>query len=986
MNANEAFLAELEKTIAFFGFLEEAISVPSIVKAVDRLLSILGSDNTNQMSTPDKNSSSDYRVLYRTSKLRSYLVNLGGDKVKVDAVRPILRDIYRLALDIGQKKTALDSLEGLDVVSEVLEQIPYFIFWKDINGRYLGANKQFANIAGFEKVEDLVGRHDVELGWKAREIEHFISYDQKIMRAGEPELNIEEPQRQADGSNRFILTTKVPLKSKEDETIGILGIFTDITQRKKTEIALEKAIQVAEEATQAKSDFLANMSHEIRTPMNAIIGMSHLCLGTNLQPKQRDYNEKIYSSAKSLRSIINDILDFSKIEAGRLEMEYIPFRLDEVLESLGNLIALKAQEKGLELLFDVHHEIPYSMVGDPLRLGQILLNLSSNAVKFTEEGEVVISVELVNKTDDKAKIRFSIRDTGIGMTKEQSGRLFQSFSQADTSTTRKYGGTGLGLAISKKLVEMMDGAVYVESEPGQGSAFIFTVVFGRSTETECKTRQEDLTDMEQMKVLVVDDIPSAREMFEAILTSFSFRVTSVDSGKAAIKALEQCPKDDPFKLALMDWKMPGMDGIETTRQIRALENISQTPTIIMVTAYGREEVMHQAEEIGFEGFLIKPATPSMLLDSIMGVMGGRGGVRAGDPVDEWKIHTLETISGANVLVVDDNKINQQVAEDLLTQAGLKITIANNGREAVEMVEKESFDAVLMDIQMPELNGYEATREIRQKPGCEDLPIIAMTANAMTGDREKCLEAGMNDHVAKPIEPDKLFQSLVQWISTQKGAELLPVVQRAKDENDALPANLPGIDLEVGLHRTGGSAKLMRKLMRQFHGEHGEDVRLIQKALDDGDMETAQRISHTAKGVAGTIGATDLHLAAKAVDAALKKGNQEEIFVLLERMAEQLLLVILGLGSLTSQASGDVAIEKKGKIDTEAVASLLDELSRLVKDTDMDAEDKAEALVRELIGSPHHEAAKRLMWLIEETEFDEAEQVIQILKAALESTS
>ena len=553
------------------------------------------------------------------------------------------------------------------------------------NGQISFWNEAAEKIFGW-KAEEVVGKklHDLIIPEQYRQqhtdgLKHFIRTGKGALIGQSTEISA--LNRNGEEFPVELNLSSVKLKGKWHA----IGLVTDITDRKEAEEELKKAKQIAEEATQAKSDFLANMSHEIRTPMNAIIGMSHLCLGTDMQPRQRDYIEKVYGSAQSLLGIINDILDFSKIEAGKLEMEHIPFRLDEVLNNLGNLIAIKAQEKGLELLFDTHPDVPSALIGDPLRLGQILLNLSGNAVKFTEEGEIVVRTEPVRITDDEVEIQVSVQDTGIGMTPEQCAKLFQSFSQADTSTTRKYGGTGLGLTISKKLVEMMDGNIRVESEPGKGSAFIFNAVFGRAEDMETIEETAELSDLENLKVLVVDDVASAREMLQVTLESFSFRVTCVASGKAALEAIHEAPPDDPYKLVLMDWKMPQMDGLEASRRIKEIPELADMPTIIMVTAYGREDVMQQAEDVGLEGILIKPLTPSTLLDTIMGVVGRKGGFRrAGRSEHDWKIQTLDGIRGAHVLLAEDNKINQQVAQELLSQAGLKVTIANNGREAVEM--------------------------------------------------------------------------------------------------------------------------------------------------------------------------------------------------------------------------------------------------------------------------------------------------------------
>jgi PAS domain S-box-containing protein len=534
---------------------------------------------------------------------------------------------------LKSRETLADQARMLEKAVEQLESVNSVIMRWDISGNVSGLNKFGQELFGYSEDEiigqPLVGTVVTDEGQTAQNLRLMID---DILKNPANYIANENENICKNGTKVWMLWRNKPLKGEDGELEEILSIGIDISDRKEMEAKLADAKEVAEEATRAKSDFLANMSHEIRTPMNAIIGMSHLCLGTEMQPRQRDYIEKVYGSAQSLLGIINDILDFSKIEAGKLEMEHIPFRLDEVLNNLGNLIAIKAQEKGLEFLFDTHPDVPHALIGDPLRLGQIILNLTGNAVKFTEEGEIVIRTEPVRITDDEVEIKVSVQDTGIGMTQEQCAKLFQSFSQADSSTTRKYGGTGLGLTISKKLVEMMNGTIRVESELGKGSAFIFNAVFGLASDMEIVEETAALTDLGKLKVLVVDDVASAREMLQTTLESFAFRVTCVASGPAAIEAIEAAPPEDPYKLVLMDWKMPQMDGIEASCRIKNMPELANMPTIIMVTAYGREDVMQQAEDIGLEGFLIKPVTPSTLLDTIMGVVGKKGGFRrAGQP-------------------------------------------------------------------------------------------------------------------------------------------------------------------------------------------------------------------------------------------------------------------------------------------------------------------------------------------------------------------
>ena len=486
----------------------------------------------------------------------------------------------------------------------------------------------------------------------------------------------------------------------DDARLAMLNMMKD----------LDEARSEAEDATKAKSEFLANMSHEIRTPMNAIMGMAHLAMKTDLTAKQYDYLKKVDISAKSLLGIINDILDFSKIEAGKMDMESLDFQLEDTLDNISTLVGIKTQEKGLELLFKTDASVPRALVGDPLRLGQILINLSNNSVKFTDTGEIVVATELVKKDDAQVTLKFSVQDTGIGMTAEQAAKLFQPFAQADSSTTRKYGGTGLGLTISKRLAEMMGGKIWVESQAGKGSTFSFTADFGLGKE-KAKKRFKPASELRGMKVLVVDDNATSRVILQEMLESFSFEVSLAASGKEGIAELENAKEGELFELVIMDWKMPEMDGIEASKRIKDHKGLIKIPPIILVTAYGREEVMQQAEQVGLHGFLIKPISPSMLFDAIMQAFGVAVPETSGVAQShEQEAEDLKQIQGARVLLVEDNEINQQVAREILEGAGLNVTLANNGQEAVDAVKAYTYDAVLMDVQMPVMDGYTATEK------------------------------------------------------------------------------------------------------------------------------------------------------------------------------------------------------------------------------------------------------------------------------------
>lgn len=566
--------------------------------------------------------------------------------------------------------------------------------------------------------------------------------------------------RRPDGRVRSMLLNA--FKTDYHEQPGVMSWLMDITELKDSALELQQARDAAEESTRAKSEFLANMSHEIRTPMNAILGLIHLVLQTEMSDVQREYLQKTEGAAKTLLRIINDILDFSKIEAGKLEMELEEFHLADVLQNLVDLISARANDKGLEFLLVVPSGTPAGLVGDQVRLAQVLSNLAANSVKFTDHGQVTLKVETVSESTTEVKLRFLMQDTGIGLSPDQVESLFTAFSQAELSTTRRYGGTGLGLAISKRLVEMMGGEIWCESQPGQGSTFGFTAVFGLNASS--KRYVSSRKDFRGLSALAVDDNVVALEIVHDFLQTLGFSVVTAKSGQEALTALNDWKSQDRhFDLVFIDWKMPDMDGIETSKRIHQIIAPAKLPVIIMTTAYNRDDVLGLARESGISNVMTKPLSPSTMLNVLVDIFGRGLPEKSSKLKKAHEMAMVKEFAGARILLAEDNEVNQLVASRILKNAGLQVEIANNGLEAVKMLRQNDYDMVLMDIQMPEMDGLAATREIRSIPEFQDLPIVAMTAHAMNGDRELSLKAGMNDHINKPINLQELFSSLARWL-------------------------------------------------------------------------------------------------------------------------------------------------------------------------------------------------------------------------------
>ncbi len=779
----------------------------------------------------------------------------------------------------------------------LIDSIPNPIYYKDTNGIYLGCNRAFESFMG-RPAESVIGKTVYDLA--PQELaDRYRSVDVELFK--NPGFHsCEDVVPDVNGRSHEAIVTKATFSKSDGSLGGLVGIIQDISDRKKMEEDLRKAKDQAEDAAKAKAVFLAHMSHEIRTPMNGIMGMNSLLMDTDLTSEQRMYAETIRNSANALLSVINDILDFSKIEAGKLDLESFDFNLQSTLDDMNDMLAIKAQEKGLEYICRVDPAVPCRLKGDPGRMRQVLTNLIGNAVKFTSRGEVAIHVGLESETEAQAKIRCSVTDTGIGIPCEKRDNLFVPFTQADASTSRRYGGTGLGLAISRQLAEMMGGEIGVESAPGAGSTFWFTALFEKPIQVD-EAGNEAAADITGLHVLGVDDNATNRLVLRQQLASWRCRFEEAAGGEEALAKLRQAALEgDPFRIAILDMQMPDMDGETLGRQIINDKTFELT-SLVLMTSMGMRGDAARARQLGFAEYLPKPIRQSRLFDALISAVNHK----AEPPADERDLRPIVTQCVAleprdrhiRILLAEDNPTNQQVALRVLEKLGYRADAVSNGAEAVKALEQIPYDLVLMDVQMPEMDGYQATRQIRNAESAVQqhaVPVIAMTAHAMKGDREACLEAGMDDYVSKPVEPDKLAAAIRRQLN-RIGLDPPPMDKSQVKE-------LRIFDKESALNRVGGDQEVLNEILEIFVPDAGRQIEMLVLAAELGDSASVRGQAHSLKSASGSIGAGMMQEIAQQIEAAGTVGELHRAATLIPRLREEFDRFTALIGSQPQQES------------------------------------------------------------------------------------
>jgi signal transduction histidine kinase/CheY-like chemotaxis protein len=803
------------------------------------------------------------------------------------------------------------------------------------------------------------------------------------------ERRLEREKRARQEAERLLEEKSMDLYDANQE-LSIFAATLEKLVEKRTE-ELEVALIKAESATEAKSQFLANMSHEIRTPMNAIIGMAYLALKTELTPRQKEYITEVYNAAKALLGIINDILDFSKIEAGKMELENSRFILEDVTGNSLSLLRQRAGEKEIELLFDINDSFllgnQCALFGDALRLSQILTNLLSNAVKFTHQGYVKLAVSVVERSDNDAALRFCVTDTGIGLTTEQIANLFQEFKQADSSTTRKYGGTGLGLTISKKLVELMDGHIWVESTPNAGSSFIFTARFQLAKADESITTV--LPDVNKLRILVVDDRREAQLVLVDLLTVLGVgleygKIHCASSGKIALGMLQQAEDaNQPYDLLFTDWVMPEMNGKHFLHNLKN-RNLVFQPQIIVISAYHSDVIRETAEEFGVQHFLSKPILPNALRQLFNAITGNTA-------INDYDASPLQNInlSGMRVLLTEDNLINQQLAIELMESHGVEVTVANNGQEAIEKlgaVEADYYHVVLMDLHMPVMDGYEATRQIRANSRYDNVPLIAMTAYAMITERNQCYEMGMNGHLSKPIELEEFYSTLAHYY-VNVTANHSPLIQTQKSP-DALPPlpDIAGLNIKDAIRRAGNNQKLYMRLLFQFVTDYVDCDETFTNKITSAQWGDAKMLAHTLKGLAGTLGVNLISNYVSSLEIACQKQNSESALIALSEMMKILSPILISLQQYFIEnplAKYTPLVNSEKKLDK--LPSCMQTLMDLLVDCDNDANRLWEENYSEFAVTLLPSVINKIEQALHDFDFDTAHSLLKEVVTEFEAT-
>ncbi len=900
----------------------------------------------------------------------------------LDATDSLEQTRAELERRVAERTQAL--AQQVRLVEALLDIIPNAIFYKGADTRFLGCNQAYETLFGTHRSR-FIGKTVLDLDYLPRAVrEAYQAEDARVVQECS-RLSRNEEILFADGLMHSTLYSVTGFRNPDGTPAGLIGVIVDVTDLKNAEQAAIKASQAARAAADAKAMFLANMSHEIRTPMNAILGLTHLVLQMEMPQRQRSHLDKVNTAAQGLLLLINDILDFSKIEAGKMTCETAELSLDAVIGQLVDVLSLRSRDKGLELLFDIASDVPDRLMGDAVRLGQVLTNLVSNAIKFTEHGEITVSVTCLSKNLDQTLLRFAVQDTGVGMNEAELAKIFSAFTQADSSTTRRFGGTGLGLSISKHIVELMGGTIDVQSTPGQGSVFSFDVAFGAVIQSELADGGPALLDLHGLRVLIVDDNAAARVVFEHILHGQGMVTRTSGHGEDALMELTRAQQaGEPYQLLVLDWKMARLDGVQTLRQIH--DNLgTDAPRCVMATAYDPDALQEELGNTPVSAIVQKPVTGKLLMAAIRAAF-------ANDPAQEARIAQTSApanlvalrklLAGTHVLLVEDNLTNQELTVELLEAVGVTADVADDGAQALAMLASKPYALVLMDCQMPVMDGYEATRRLRTQAALTELPVIAMTASAMDGERERCLAAGMSDYLSKPIDLGLLYSKLVHWAPREgrTGAlSLAPIT--------VPPPTHPVLDEADALSRTNGNTVLYERLLRKFREREADTPLRLEEALRAGDLDGALRTVHNLKGIAATIGAHTLSAACLALEAQLKQPSHapESVLQAMQAWKDALAQVLVHLQQRISGSDGPsagTASESTAAPLPAHVLALCRELQVLLRGNDAQASRSAEALAQHLQGTAHADAARQIARHAGRFDYDAALNGLQTLIADL----